>query len=179
MATPNKYENKYNKYVVSNSNSYGMAYSDAAHAKVQFLTSGNVTVDLHVFGASNEATGNYYNAHYKPPVSPPSTGKYSLGIGGNSEFGQITYGRQAFQKNSDGAYGGIFSPLPGWQKLRFSNPPNTYIWIKLEGDGAVVGGDCIDPGGIRFQQSNEFRCLTAGAGCHWKDGAKPPPKPTE
>ncbi|HBM16339.1 MAG TPA: hypothetical protein DD381_08380, partial [Lentisphaeria bacterium] len=44
-----KYANRYNQYIVNNSNSYGMAYSDAAHSKVQFVTTGNVLADVYLF----------------------------------------------------------------------------------------------------------------------------------
>ena len=76
-AEKTKYGNPYNNYIVQNSNSYGMAYSDAAHSKVQFLTSNNITVDLYLLAANDPDTSKYYN---------PDAGKGG-NAGGNYEMG--------------------------------------------------------------------------------------------
>ena len=58
-----EYSNLYNQYVVTHSNSYGMPYSDAAHSKVQYHSSGNSTVQLHLLGAKDPKTATYFNTN--------------------------------------------------------------------------------------------------------------------
>jgi hypothetical protein len=57
-----KYYNFYNKFIVERSNSYGMPYSDAAHAKVQYYSSPNATIDLHALAPLDPLTFKYYDA---------------------------------------------------------------------------------------------------------------------
>ena len=63
-----EYYNSYNKFIVDNSNSYGMPYSDAAHSKVQYFSSGNATLDLHVLDPSDPSTITYFDGN---PLSDP------------------------------------------------------------------------------------------------------------
>lgn len=56
------YENPYNQYIVANSNSYGMSYSDGAGGKVQYLTGPDVVVDLYLLGPDNQDTSKYYDS---------------------------------------------------------------------------------------------------------------------
>lgn len=56
-----KYYNSFNKFIVNSSNSYGMPYSDAAHAKVQYYSSGNATLQLHALAPNDATTFTYYD----------------------------------------------------------------------------------------------------------------------
>jgi hypothetical protein len=62
QATQDKYVNQWNKYITSNSDSYGMAYSDGTSAKVLFHPSPNGTIDCYVFGQSDKTTVDYWSA---------------------------------------------------------------------------------------------------------------------
>lgn len=56
-----KYSNTFNKFIVNSSNSYGMPYSDAAHSKVQYFSSGNATLQLHALAPNDSSTYTYYD----------------------------------------------------------------------------------------------------------------------
>ena len=61
-ANQQKYLNEWNNYITENSDSYGMAYSDGAKAKVQFNPKPDGTIDCYVFGQSDKETINYWSA---------------------------------------------------------------------------------------------------------------------
>lgn len=56
-----KYYNTFNKFIVNSSNSYGMPYSDAAHSKVQYYSSGNATLQFHALAPNDASTFTYYD----------------------------------------------------------------------------------------------------------------------
>jgi len=119
------YNNPYNNYIVNNSDSYGMAYSDAAHSKVQFLTTDDVVADLYIFSPTDPATAAYY-------TKPVPMTKYQLEVtsGTGCSLGTVSYnGWKATDTN--GAY--TSTPMPiasGWNKLEFNGGEN-WIWIKI------------------------------------------------
>ncbi|MFD2565768.1 hypothetical protein [Pseudotenacibaculum haliotis] len=61
QATQDKYMNEWNNYITSNSDSYGMAYSDGTHAKVQFHPAADGSINCHIFGQDDADTKNYWS----------------------------------------------------------------------------------------------------------------------
>jgi len=61
-ATQQKYQNEWNNYITNNSDSYGMAYSDGAKAKVLFNPTPDGTIECYIFGQSDKETVNYWSA---------------------------------------------------------------------------------------------------------------------
>lgn len=61
-ANQQKYLNEWNNYITDNSDSYGMAYSDGAKAKVQFHPTADGTIDCYVFSQDDKDTINYWSA---------------------------------------------------------------------------------------------------------------------
>jgi hypothetical protein len=59
--TQDKYINQWNKYITSNSDSYGMAYSDGTTAKVLFHPAIDGTIDCYIFGQSDPTTDDYWS----------------------------------------------------------------------------------------------------------------------
>jgi hypothetical protein len=57
-----KYLNEWNNYITDNSDSYGMAYSDGAKAKVQFHPTADGTINCYVFAQDDKETINYWSA---------------------------------------------------------------------------------------------------------------------
>lgn len=64
-ATQKKYINRWNEYITENSDSYGMAYSDGTHAKVQFHPASDGSINCYVFGQADADTDTYWSK-YKP-----------------------------------------------------------------------------------------------------------------
>lgn len=64
-ATQAAYINQWNKYITSNSDSYGMAYSDGAHEKVQFHPPVDGTIDCYILGQYDPDTANYWSKSTK------------------------------------------------------------------------------------------------------------------
>ncbi|NQY05484.1 MAG: hypothetical protein HRT68_04575 [Flavobacteriaceae bacterium] len=60
-ATQAKYLNEWNNYITSNSDSYGMAYSDNAHEKVQFNPPINGTIDCYILKQDDANTKTYWS----------------------------------------------------------------------------------------------------------------------
>ncbi|MFA0964470.1 hypothetical protein AB9P05_21870 [Roseivirga sp. BDSF3-8] len=60
-ANQEKYINKWNRYITSHSDSYGMAYSDAAHQKVQFHPAVGSTITCYIFGQDDPETTSYWS----------------------------------------------------------------------------------------------------------------------
>jgi len=56
-----KYLNNWNNYITENSDSYGMAYSDGTHAKVQFHPPADGSIDCYIFGQANKQTEDYWS----------------------------------------------------------------------------------------------------------------------
>lgn len=59
QATQDKYSNKWNKFITDNSDSYGMAYSDGAHAKVQFFPPIDGTIDCYILKQDDADTKTF------------------------------------------------------------------------------------------------------------------------
>ena len=57
--TQNKYTNKWNKFITDNSDSYGMAYSDGTHAKVQFYPPIDGTIDCYILKQDDADTKTF------------------------------------------------------------------------------------------------------------------------
>ena len=60
-ATQAKYTNEWNEYITNNSDSYGMAYSDGTHAKVQFHPDVNGGLNCYIFGQDDKNTTHYWS----------------------------------------------------------------------------------------------------------------------
>ncbi len=60
-ATQLKYINQWNKYITDNSDSYGMAYSDGTHAKVQFHPPVDGSIDCHILKQNDPDTKDYWS----------------------------------------------------------------------------------------------------------------------
>lgn len=65
-ATQSEYINQWNKYITDNSDSYGMAYSDGTHAKVQFHPPVDGTIDCYILTQDDPNTDTYWSK-YVPP----------------------------------------------------------------------------------------------------------------
>lgn len=61
QSTQDTYINRWNKYITDHSDSYGMAYSDNAHAKVQFNPPIDGTIDCYILKQDDPDTKNYYS----------------------------------------------------------------------------------------------------------------------
>lgn len=55
------YINPWNQYITDNSDSYGMAYSDGTHAKVQFHPPVTGTINCHILKQDDANTGTYWS----------------------------------------------------------------------------------------------------------------------
>ncbi|MBL4604420.1 MAG: hypothetical protein JKY02_01775 [Flavobacteriaceae bacterium] len=60
-ATQSKYINQWNKYITDHSDSYGMAYSDGTHAKVQFHPKPDGTINCFIFGQDDKDTSDFWS----------------------------------------------------------------------------------------------------------------------
>ncbi len=67
-ATQAKYMNEWNQYITSNSDSYGMAYTDGTHAKVQFHPDVNGGLNCYVFGQDDADTSKYWSKNDDAPA---------------------------------------------------------------------------------------------------------------
>ncbi|NQY10712.1 MAG: hypothetical protein HRT71_14525, partial [Flavobacteriales bacterium] len=56
-----EYINSWNKFITDNSDSYGMAYSDGTHAKVQFHPLVDGTIDCHILKQDDAKTKDYWS----------------------------------------------------------------------------------------------------------------------
>jgi hypothetical protein len=72
--TQKKYINEWNKYITENSDSYGMAYSDGTHAKVQFHPPVNGTIDCFVLSQDDPSTDTYWSKYVAPKTKPGKGG---------------------------------------------------------------------------------------------------------
>ncbi|HBM15812.1 MAG TPA: hypothetical protein DD381_05655 [Lentisphaeria bacterium] len=188
-----EFSNPYNTFIVNNSNSYGMAYSDAAHSKVQYVTTPNVTADVHIFGSNDPTIRYFYNT--KPPVPlPPPTVPPQIEVnlaGGCGSLAPVVYDGTTLST------GMPVNALTGWHRVYFGDSSlNQWIWVKIDSTGANVSGGagCFNQKTGNPQQpyipqdaffstaggkGNPIYTLSTPANCSWNPAVTPsstPPK---